>query len=128
MAINLTEYTIDNATDVSVSEFRDAIDHLEAVLRDRSACVCASELERWSRIAKRIGTELIGTSCKRATVADWMRRERAIDRSTQLIAKVAAELGAARATTVTARTRRTIPSGGVVVSLLDYVGTSPGTH
>lgn len=85
-AIDLSNYTIDSATDVSVATFRNQVEHLEQVVNcDWHSCVGPSEKARCVDIAKRVGAELVGMTCKRATIADWDRRERAIERSCKLI-------------------------------------------
>lgn len=71
---------------VPVREFRARISHLERLVNvDRHACRGAVELARWRRAAQRIGSELIATTCARATREDWERRERAIERSASLL-------------------------------------------
>lgn len=74
------------AVTVKVAEFRRAIEHLERLVRcDWHACVGADERERCIATMKRVGAELILMVCKRATVDDMNRRERAIDRSASII-------------------------------------------
>ena len=73
---------------VRIAEFRNQIARLEDIVnRDWHACVTAREQAHCIETAKRAGSELIHMSCKRATVADMDRRERAIDRSTALITR-----------------------------------------
>lgn len=85
----ISEYTIsETASPVTVAAFRDAIEHLERIVHvERHACVGADEKANWAKIARRIGSELINTTCKRATAADWTRREQAIDASTNQVAR-----------------------------------------
>jgi hypothetical protein len=81
--INLNEYTLSaNAETVSVSEFRDRVAHLERLHNcDRHSCVGISEKKTHVERVKRVASELIGTTCKRAKAADWDRRERIIDKT-----------------------------------------------
>lgn len=76
---------------VTVSEFRDAIDHVFKICTDFSSCIGDKEKAHWVEIACRFGSELKQTICNRATERDWDRRERALDRSAGLIAKVLLE-------------------------------------
>jgi len=91
-AIDMSIYT--TATPVAavpVAEFRNRIQHLERLVHaDYGACVNAAERANWAASARRIGSELIHTTCRRATVEDWNRRERAIDRSTSLLMRLPA--------------------------------------
>lgn len=88
--LDLSCYTIaDNARAVRVAEFRNAIEHVERLVHcDRHSCVSDAEKARWIEAARRIGRELIATTCKRARREDWDRRERAIDASTDAIFKM----------------------------------------
>lgn len=71
---------------VPVAVFRGRIAHLEKLINvDRHSCANERERERWARAVRRIGSELIATTCRRATAEDWERRERIIDRSTDLL-------------------------------------------
>jgi hypothetical protein len=75
-------------TTVNVSDFRRAIEHIERIVSvDYHSAHPGAELLAWVERAKQLGSELIGLTCKRATAEDWLRRERAIDRSASLIAK-----------------------------------------
>lgn len=87
--IDLSIYTTgESATTVSVGDFRKAIEHLERVCNvDYHSARQGAERAQWREIARRVGVELIGLTCKRATVADWDRRERALERSTKLLTK-----------------------------------------
>jgi nanoRNase/pAp phosphatase (c-di-AMP/oligoRNAs hydrolase) len=89
-AANTADYTISaDAQTVKVADFRNAIERLERIVRvDFHACVDADERAQWVERAKRAGRELIATTCKRANHNDWMRRERAIDASTDRIGEV----------------------------------------
>ena len=84
---NTTEYTIaPSPSFVSVREFRQAIEHLERKIRvDRHSAVGVAEKSRWAEETRRVASSLIATSCKRAKSDDWIRRERAIDRSASLV-------------------------------------------
>lgn len=88
-ALDMMLYTMppaDQAVTVKVAEFRGAIEHLERLVRsDWHACVNADERARCIASMKRVGAELICMVCKRATVEDMNRRERAIDRSASLV-------------------------------------------
>ncbi|MBU1014787.1 MAG: hypothetical protein KKG99_17470 [Bacteroidetes bacterium] len=76
----------DNPETVNVEEFRRRICHLERIIHvDRHACVGPEEKEGNLNIMKRVGSELINTTCKRATEDDWTRRESIIDRSTTFL-------------------------------------------
>lgn len=78
----------------NVADFRQAIAHLEDLVnRDYHACVSVSERAKCLELMKRFGGELIGLTCKRATLEDWNRRESAIERSTKLLTKGCAEIG-----------------------------------
>lgn len=81
------EATISESPEVvRVDEFRRRISHLENLVSSgRHSCVGAAERQQWVKSARRIGSELINTTCLRATAEDWRRRERAIDRSTSAI-------------------------------------------
>lgn len=82
----------ENAEVVNVAEFRDRISHLEHSIRcDKQSCVGEKEKTHWLHIMKGISSELFNTTCKRAKVQDWDRRERIIDEATMIIIK--AELG-----------------------------------
>jgi hypothetical protein len=85
--LNLSEFTIShNAQAVTVSEFRDRIQHLEQVINvDLHACVDDKEKAICADIAKRVGHKLINTTCTRAKLDDWLRRERIIDSSSAFI-------------------------------------------
>jgi GTP cyclohydrolase III len=87
-----SNYTMPDASEavtVKIADFRRAIEHLERKLHvDYHACVGAAERAAWAAQARRVGSELIRLVCKRATADDMDRRERALDRSTALIAKV----------------------------------------
>jgi len=75
-----------DAQAVKVSDFRNAIERVERILRvDFAACVNASERANCVERLRRAGRDLINTTCKRAKQADWARRERAIDASTDRI-------------------------------------------
>ena len=88
-ALDMSIFTIGSPLEtVNVAEFRGRIEHLERLASDYHSCVDRFERAKWAVIARRIGSELIHTTCKRATTEDWMRRERAIDRSTSLLGKV----------------------------------------
>lgn len=89
-AIDMSIFTTVSPTEtVNVAEFRNRIEHLERLVAvDYHACRGVAELVRWAGRARRIGSELIHTTCKRATADDWMRRERAVDRSTFLLLQV----------------------------------------
>ena len=77
-----------NAQSVSVGDFRDLISNLERLINcDYHSCVDHNERARWVRRARSVGSELIGTSCPRATTTDWIRREKAIERSASLIGR-----------------------------------------
>lgn len=91
-AIDMSIYTTATPVEtVNVAEFRNRIEHLERLVNaDFGACVNAAERANWAASARRIGSELIHTTCIRATVADWNRRERIIDRSTTLLMKLEA--------------------------------------
>ena len=84
---NRNEITIaPNAQPVPVAEFRNRISTLERMIRvDLAACVGAGERSRWAVTAAAVAVDLIRTDCKRATGADWTRRERAIDRACALV-------------------------------------------
>ncbi len=88
--LDLSTYTVaDNAKAVRVADFRNAIERLESLVQvDFHACVSAAERTRWVEAAKRVGHELIGTTCKRADKATWERRESAIEASTDRIGSV----------------------------------------
>jgi hypothetical protein len=74
---------------VKIAEFRGRIEHLERKIgNDYHSCVNDAERARWAETTRTLGAELVNTVCKRATDEDMDRRERAIDRSTSLIAKV----------------------------------------
>lgn len=87
MAINTSTFTLDSdAAVVTVATFRNQIEHLERKVRsDYGACVSDHERARWVIEAQIVGADLIAMTCSRATVADWERRERAIERSTKLV-------------------------------------------
>jgi len=80
--------------------------------------VGAFEQANCIEVAKRVGAELIEMVCKRATVADMDRRERAIDRSTQLIARGVTWVDRVAKTAPKAPS---MPANCKVVSLLDYL-------
>jgi hypothetical protein len=90
--MNMSHYTITESPEaVSVREFRFRISHLEDLVnRDYHACRNDTEKANWARIVRRIGGELVSTSCKRATETDWDRRERIIEASTTRLIRVAA--------------------------------------
>jgi hypothetical protein len=74
---------------VNVSEFRNRIEHLERRIHcDYHSARDGAEKRNWRAVTERVGAELIATVCKRATQDDWDRRERAIDRSTDLISRI----------------------------------------
>jgi len=78
------------ASVVPVAKFRDAVEHVERLLTvDRHACVTAGEVAQWRDRLRAAGADLIATTCKRALMSDWERRERAIDRSASVLAAVA---------------------------------------
>ena len=89
--LSMDHYTfpLDGVTRVvPVAEFRQAIEHLERKVRcDYGACVNNDERARWAVCTRIVGAELIGMTCKRATQEDWDRRERAIDRSADLLSR-----------------------------------------
>lgn len=87
--INMDEFTVAaDAETVTVAEFRNRIEHLETIIHtDRHSVVGGKELARWVDRARNVGSELIGTTCKRATAADWLRRERILDRSTTTLVR-----------------------------------------
>jgi hypothetical protein len=88
MAMDLNEYTIGaDAKAVTVGEFRSLIAHLEQVTSDYHSCVGDVERGRWNDRVRLVGCELIYATCKRATAADWTRRESAIERSTKLLSR-----------------------------------------
>ncbi len=89
-AIDMSIFTIESPFEsVAVADFRNRIEHLERLVAvDYHACVGTTERNDWAHRARRVGSTLIHTTCKRATADDWMRRERAIDRSTSLLGKV----------------------------------------
>ena len=83
MTIDTEKYTVANdANNVKASEFRELIDYLLRIIRiDSMACVTREEKAANVELAKRIGSELISTICKRASDKDWRRRECAIEDS-----------------------------------------------
>lgn len=91
MTIDLSNFTTlpaSETTTVPVAEFRQVIEHLERLIScDYHSARGEQELLRWKDRARNVGAELIGLTCKRATLEDWQRRERAIDRSAALITR-----------------------------------------
>lgn len=85
--IDMSGYTISETAEVvNVAEFRNRIEYLERLMSvDYHACADQVERTRWVRSAQRFARELTETTCKRATDADWRRRERALDRSATMI-------------------------------------------
>ena len=88
--LDLSDFTIaDDAVAVPVAAFRDEIERLERHVHVHySACVTDAERARWVELARAAGRDLIRTTCKRAKRADWLRRERALDASTDKIGAV----------------------------------------
>lgn len=85
--------TIDrDAQPVRVAEFRRRTDALCQTSTDYHACVSWQERANWLFRARKAGRAVLAADCRRATDRDWLRRERAIERSSDLIAKVVAEL------------------------------------
>lgn len=83
---DMSAYTLaGELTTVGVAEFRNRVDHLMQLVKvDYHACVNDKERADWVARARKVGGELIATTCKRATQTDWDRRERALDRSAKL--------------------------------------------
>lgn len=83
-------YTVPaDARSVPVAELRRHIEHLERIVHvDWHSSIGHPEQAACSDRARRVGGELIGMICNRATPDDMARRERAIERSTKLIARV----------------------------------------
>ena len=88
--MNMNHYTVSTTqTVVPVANFRRQIERLERKIHvDYSACADKNELGRWAAETRRVASDLIATGCKRAKVTDWDRRERAIERATDLVAAI----------------------------------------
>lgn len=88
--IDMTPYTQGNCLiTVPVAEFRNQVGMLEdQVNLHYHSCVGASERAHWAEMTQRVGRKLLNLHSKRATKQDWDRREKALERSTVLIAKV----------------------------------------
>jgi hypothetical protein len=78
---------------VKVADFRNKIDHLFRVLNaDFHACVNATELGNWERIAKRVYNELAHIECKRANDYDKEQRLKAMEAFEDQMLKSAARI------------------------------------
>jgi hypothetical protein len=72
--------------EVKVAELRNQIDHLNRIVNvDFHACVGDAEKKRCLRMVQKVGGELIDMTCKRAKQDDIANKERAVDRSTDLL-------------------------------------------
>ncbi len=86
----MTERTISSdATPVPVADFRRLTDRLFQIVADASWCRSQADFDRLAMSVRAIGSRLIHSTCKRATAEDWLGRERAIDRSADLLATIA---------------------------------------
>jgi hypothetical protein len=75
--------------DVPVREFRGLTDWLNrSVNVDRCACATPEERERWVAECRGIVARVKAAGCRRAKVADWDARERALDRSATAILRI----------------------------------------
>lgn len=90
-------FTIPSAAEanmVNVATFRDQTENLDRCCRvDFPACVNHSERTRWAEVTRKVASDLMAMTCKRAKHEDWVRRERAIDQSASMVGKVLFGIG-----------------------------------
>lgn len=79
----------DEAVFVKVAKFRDAIDHLEQKIVDYHSCVKDTERKRCALETDFVALDLFPMVCRRASIEDMLRRERALERAAKLIAEFA---------------------------------------
>jgi len=73
---------------LKVADFRNLISRLNDITGCHAhSCVGENEVAHNVRSAKRVGSELINSTCPRATEDDEILKERAVDRSTMYILK-----------------------------------------
>lgn len=74
---------------VPVAVLRARTEHLERLVHaDRHSCVTPEEVARWVVRARGVAAELQGNVSRRATAADWQRRESALDASASAILRI----------------------------------------